>query len=93
MTPLDNKVAIVTGAGKTTGIGFATARKLAASVVITDRATNSESEQRLQAGAIELNAMGGNCIAIAADVTDPKQGQNCVARTAAELGGGRYLVQ
>ncbi len=80
---LKDKVALVTGSA--TGIGQAIAVRLAqegAAVVIDyvgDPETPKQTEQRIA-------AVGGRCIAVAADVAKPEQVQDLVSRTVAAFG-------
>jgi 3-oxoacyl-[acyl-carrier protein] reductase len=65
---LRGRVAIVTGAGSPTGIGFASAKLLAelgAAVLLTS--TTERGEQR----AADLRTAGGDVISVTADLTDP----------------------
>ncbi|MEP6852063.1 MAG: SDR family NAD(P)-dependent oxidoreductase [bacterium] len=67
---LSGKVAVVTGAGSKTGIGFATARllgRLGAAVLLT--ATTDRIDQRVH----ELQAEDVEAAAAVADLTDPEQ--------------------
>ncbi len=98
---LQGKVAIVTGAGRADGIGFAAARALAgygADVVVTDVtgrrpelsiATVHEVGVRsddLERRAEELRGMNVRALALQLDVTDASNVADCVTRTERELG-------
>jgi NADP-dependent 3-hydroxy acid dehydrogenase YdfG len=79
---LDRTVALVTGASS--GIGDAASRALAehgASVALLAR-----RKERLDKVASDIESNGGRALVIEADVTDQKQAQGAVERTAAELG-------
>jgi len=72
MRVLDNKVAIVTGAGKSDGIGFAACIKLAqagAKIVITDLANSNAQKALLDARVADIKALGAEAISCALDVT------------------------
>ncbi|MDF2766076.1 MAG: short-chain dehydrogenase [Rhodospirillales bacterium] len=86
--PLSGQVALVTGAGSPTGIGFATARLLlerGASVAIT--ATTARIEERAR----EL-AGGERVVAEIADLTDPAAADALVAGVVARFGRLDILV-
>jgi NADP-dependent 3-hydroxy acid dehydrogenase YdfG len=79
---LNGTVALVTGASS--GIGQATAKKLAdagASVAIVARRA-----ERLETLAADLHAKGSTVAVIPADLTDPKDAASAVERTVSELG-------
>jgi NAD(P)-dependent dehydrogenase (short-subunit alcohol dehydrogenase family) len=83
---LDNKIALITGAGATGGIGGATARLFAregASVVISGR-----DAARGEHVVSEITATGGAARFVLADLTDPV----AVRRLAAEAGTVDILV-
>ena len=85
---LDGARALVTGGSK--GLGAAIARELVsegAHVAICSR-----SEDEVLATAEELRSDGGVVYAQRADVTDPEQVSDFVARSAEELGGIDFLV-
>jgi 3-oxoacyl-[acyl-carrier protein] reductase len=89
---LDGKVAIITGAGSTIGLGHAMALALVAAgarVTLTD-----VNEAALQATAEEARRLGGaNCVLpIVADVARASDAEMTVQRTLAELGGLHLLV-
>jgi 3-oxoacyl-[acyl-carrier protein] reductase len=85
---LDGRRALVTGGSK--GLGAAIARELVnegARVAICAR-----SEDEVLAAAEDLRSDGGIVYAQRADVTDPEQVRDFVARSAEELGGVDFLV-
>ncbi len=87
MKPLKGKVALVTGAGKSDGIGFAAARRLAeagASVMVTDLAAASDA---LGARRDELAAAGHEAACCALDVTSSNDAGDAAARAAETFGG------
>ena len=81
---LAGAVALVTGAGSATGIGFATARLLAergARVAVT------ATTERIRERSGELD-----CLGIVADLTDPAEAENLVAEVERRLGPIDVLV-
>jgi len=88
MALLAEKVAIVTGSGR--GIGAAAAKLFAAQgahVIVTDI-----DLEPAQAIADEIKSMGGNALAIAADVTDAGSIEELVGQTVSTYGGIDILV-
>ena len=86
---LQAKTAIVTGAG--TGIGQAIAIAFAAegaSVVIDYVGQSSVADESLG----KIRAVGGKCIAVAADVSDPNQVKSLIEQTVAAFGSLDILV-
>lgn len=85
---LKNKIALITGGSS--GIGAVTARTFAAegaTVVITAR--RREALEEVAAG---IRAAGGQCLAVAGDVTNPADVKRVVAETAAAYGRIDVLV-
>jgi 3-oxoacyl-[acyl-carrier protein] reductase len=85
---LDGRRALVTGGSK--GLGAAIARELVGEGV--NVAICSRSEDEVLAAAEELRSGDAVVHAQAADVTDPEQVSDFVARSAEELGGIDFLV-
>lgn len=102
--PLENKVAIVTGAGRLRGIGRASALALArsgADVAVTgtgrDPSTFTPDEREagwrdVESVAEEIQEMGRRALPLVVDVTDPDQIAHMVEQTVAELGRVDVLV-
>jgi len=88
---LAGRTALVTGAGSSSGIGFATARLLAhmgASVLITS--TTARIHDRVN----ELReALGANVEGIVGDLTDPRTGLDTVKRAVEVFGSLDVVVQ
>lgn len=85
---LDNKVTLVTGAGR--GIGRGIALGLAregAAVAVTAR-----TEEELQSVKQEISALGGRALAIAADLSKPAVPSQVVQKVSNELGSVDILV-
>ncbi|MEM7001549.1 MAG: SDR family NAD(P)-dependent oxidoreductase [Pseudomonadota bacterium] len=85
---LENRVALVTGAGR--GIGAATARKLAADgahVVCVD--LDAEVAQEVAA---DITAHGGQALALQADLTEPDAGERVVHAALEQFGAIDILV-
>ena len=79
---LDGRVALVTGSGA--GIGRATAALLARAGAAV--AVNDIDDARAKDSADAINHAGGRAVAIQADVKDPDQVEQLVARCVDELG-------
>lgn len=82
LTGLADKVVLITGAGS--GVGAATARRLAAegaSLALVGRTAATVSSV-----AAEIQANGGRALALPADVSVPAQIEAVVSRTVAEFG-------
>ncbi|ELY70031.1 SDR family NAD(P)-dependent oxidoreductase [Natrinema versiforme] len=85
---LEGRVAVVTGGGR--GIGRAIAVELAnagAAVVPSARSTDE-----IEAVAADIEAAGGDAVAVPADVTDPDAVGDVIDRAAAEFGGVDVVV-
>ncbi len=85
---LDNKVAIVTGAGR--GIGAAIAHTLAAAGAKV--AVNDINPDRAEKTAVSIQKAGGQAIGIAADIANKYQCAHLIETTRAEFGGLHILV-
>lgn len=86
---LQDQVAIITGAGRPRGMGWATALKLAekgAHVAITDITPTKEDRANLETAAAQVRQLGVQALAITVDVTDPAQVAACVKQTMATFG-------
>ena len=89
MPGVHDRVALVTGAGSPTGIGFATAKLLlAAGAKVAITSTTDRILDRLA----ELNAPDGRAFAAPADLTDADQVADLVAGVEGALGGIDILV-
>lgn len=86
---LTGRIAVITGAGSPSGIGFATAELLArlgAAVVLT------ATSERVHDRAAELAAAGHDAVAAIADLTDPAQVDGVVRTAVARHGRVDVLV-
>ncbi len=86
---LEERVAVVTGAGSAEGIGFASARllcSLGASVAVT--ATTPRALERAE----ELRAGGGTAVGVVADLTDEAQVDRVRNEVTSSLGTPAVLV-
>ena len=92
MKPLENKVAIVTGATKGKGLGKAIAVKLSelgAKVALTGRAS---SKAGVEANVAEINAAGGDAMAVLVDVSSAEEVSAAVKAVADTYGQVDILV-
>ena len=92
MRPLDGKVAIVTGATKSKGLGKAIAVKLAemgAKTVLTGRARSKEG---VEANVAEIKKSGGEAMAVLVDVSKPDEVDAAVKQVADAYGTVDILV-
>lgn len=97
-TDLAGKVAIVTGSGRTKGLGEAMARRLAAEgcrVVLSDIGTARGAEMpadaigsnaELERIVADIRASGGEAIGVTCDVLEERQVEALVARAVAQYG-------
>lgn len=88
MGKLDDKIALVTGAGQGVGqgIAFALAREGAA-LAVTGRTLS-----KVQATAAEITKRGGRALAIECDVKNPASLKACVEQVVGHFGGLHILV-
>ena len=89
---LEGKVAIVTGATKSKGLGKAIAVKLAelgAKVALTGRA---KSKEGVEANVAEIKANGGEAMAVLVDVSNPEEVDAAVKQVADAFGTVDILV-
>lgn len=95
---LQDKVVIITGAGRPQGMGQAAAHRFAAHgahVVVTDLVRDSnlpEDLAAIEAVADEVRELGVSSLAIACDVTKRDEVDDCVAQTVAKLGTVDVMV-
>jgi len=87
-SPLDNTVALVTGSSS--GIGAATARRLAAEGAAV--ALVARRQERLEEVATEIRAGGGTALVVPADVTSQQEAAEAVELVASTLGRLDTLV-
>ena len=88
MFNLKDKVVVITGGNGTLGAAYATAFALhGAKVVVTAR-----NMRTLEETVISVNEVGGECIAIASDVTDPEKMQYLVDEVDRQFGRIDILV-
>ncbi len=102
MKRLTGKTALVTGAGRKKGIGYACALRLAeegASVAVADLAEvideeiyKEDRQNELNAVAGDISALGGQSLAVEVDVTDPVSVQSMVDQVRAVFGRLDILV-
>ena len=85
---LRDRVALVTGASRGLGKGFA----LALAEAGADVALVARDESACQEVAEQVEALGRRSLVVAADVTDPEQVEQVVQRVAGRLGGPDVLV-
>ena len=81
-------VAVVTGAGSSTGIGFACAQALAATHALVVAATSSRIDDRVA----ELTALGAQAIGFIGDLSDSPTARRLVSDTVGRFGRVDVLV-
>lgn len=89
MKMLQDKVALVTGAGHVDGMGFAACRRLAAhgaTVIVSDLMNNEDDRQALADRAKFIRDEGGSAQEMPLDVTRPDEVNGCVQSVAAKYG-------
>src|SRR5690349_18089359 len=86
--PLSGAVALVTGAGS--GMGAATARRLAAEGAAV--ALVAQRPDRLDQVVDDIAGMGGHAVAVQADITDPDDAEGAVQETLDRFGRLDVLV-
>ena len=92
MKLLEGKVAMVTGATKTKGLGRAIAEKLAemgAKVVLTGRASSKEG---MEQNVADIKAKGGEAMGVLVDVSDAAQVDAAIAEVLSAYGSLDILV-
>lgn len=102
MKPLENKVAIITGASAPNGIGRATAMQLAkdgAKVIVTDisgwldlKGSQVEKLDLLNLVVQDIREAGGDAVSVEVDVTKEVDIENCVQCALSEFGRLDILV-
>ena len=95
MNDLKGKTLFITGASR--GIGLAIARRAAqdgANIVIAAKTTepNPKLPGTIHSAAAEIEAVGGNALALQTDIRDEASVQDAVARAVARFGGIDILV-
>lgn len=86
---LDGRSALVTGAGSPDGIGFATARLLAARGA---RVALASTTDRIHERATQITDAGGEAVGLAADLRDEAKAQALMEEVAARFGAPAILV-
>ncbi len=92
MKPLENNVAIVTGATKSKGLGKAiavTLSNLGAKVALTGR---EKSKAGVEANVAEIEAAGGEAMAVLVDVSNPEEVDRAIQQVADRFGKIDILV-
>jgi len=100
MDGLTGKVALVTGAGRKTGMGRAIALRLArdgADIVVTDIAAHLKQDESEEPWGLknlvgELEAMGRRAFSMVADLRDARQAEEMVEKAWNKFGGIDILV-
>ncbi|NYF59956.1 SDR family NAD(P)-dependent oxidoreductase [Micromonospora purpureochromogenes] len=87
--PLAGQVALITGSGSSSGIGFACARRLG---LLGARVALTSTTERVHLRAAELAALGIPATGHVADLTDSDQAADLVAAAVAEHGPVTVLV-
>ena len=95
MKLMQDKVVIITGAGRAKGMGQAAVHKFAehgAKVVVTDLVRNDEEQANIDRVAQEARDLGADALAIGVDVSNREQVKACVGQVIETYGRVDVMV-